>query len=71
MSLEKEIEFNMHTALMMSVKERIRELELALEEATSFRTKESLQEAKEHNEKLLVNLIACTISMTPPTRELH
>lgn len=71
MSIEKEIEFNMHTALMMSVKERIRELELALEETTSFRTKESLRDAKEHNERLLVNLIACTMNMTPPTSELH
>lgn len=70
-SQEKDLIFSMHTALMMSVKERIKEIEEQIQIAQTFTHKQTLMEAKVHNEKILIGLIASTMSMTPPSKEFH
>jgi hypothetical protein len=64
-------DFNTHSALMIAVKERIKELEKLIEKENRPGYKQEMLDAKIHNEKILVGLITQTMGMTPPTIEMH
>jgi hypothetical protein len=63
--------FEMHTAMMCMVKQRILEIESELKECTSAKDINSLKEAKLHNEVLLVTLIGGTMNFEPQSGHLH
>ena len=70
---EEELNFRVHSALIIQVKERIRELELVLENdhLLGFKMRKEVLEAKAHNQKILVGLMFNTLEMEPPTKSIH
>jgi len=71
MKAEEELKFNFHAALMMSVKERIKEIEDKIATTQNWQIKSGLMEARDHNNRLLIGLISSTINMSPPSNEFH
>jgi len=68
-----EINYRIHSALLIQVKDRIKELEMILENESllGFKMRKEILDAKTHNQKILLCLLDTSLTMDPPTKSQH